>query len=258
MPLTDKRIIVTGGSQGIGAATVRAYVAAGATVTSLDVNAALGEETAAAATATGPGTAAFRALDVSDRAAVDTVFAAAAEAMGGLDVVVNVAGIQRFADADAPDPDFVERIYRINVFGTMYTNGAAYRLMKETGGGAIINFGSEAGFTAEPNNAVYGSTKGAVHTWTRSVAREWGGDGIRVNAVMPYMTTPMYLQFRAAMTPEELAAHDEQTAKDIPLGGKFGDPDVDLAPVMVFLASDASHFITGQLIPVDGGLISVR
>jgi NAD(P)-dependent dehydrogenase (short-subunit alcohol dehydrogenase family) len=178
--------------------------------------------------------------------------------MGGLDVMVNVAGIQRFADADAPDMDFVERIYRINVFGTMNTDGAAYRIMKQAGGGAIVNFGSEAGFTAEPNNAVYGSTKGAVHTWTRSIAREWGGDGIRVNAVLPYMTTPMYQAFREAMSPEDLAAHDAQTAKEIPLGGKFGDPDTDLAPVMVFLASDASHFITGQLIPVDGGLVSVR
>jgi 3-oxoacyl-[acyl-carrier protein] reductase len=130
--------------------------------------------------------------------------------------------------------------------------------MKAAGGGAIVNFGSEAGFTAEPNNAVYGATKGAVHTWTRSVAREWGPAGVRVNAVLPYMVTPMYQAFRDAMTPEDLARHDEETAQQIPLGGKFGDATKDLAPVMVFLASDDSHFITGQLIPVDGGLVSVR
>ena len=258
MQLENKRIIITGGAQGIGAATVRAYAKAGATVTAMDLNAEKGEEVAAAATAAGPGVVTFVKLDVSDRAAVDEAFGAAAEVMGGLDVMVNVAGIQRFADADTPDMSFVELIYRINVFGTMNTDGAAYRLMKGDGGGSIINFGSEAGFTAEPDNAVYGSTKGAVHTWTRSVAREWGPDGVRVNAVLPYMTTPMYQAFRDAMTPEDLAAHDTQTAQDIPLGGKFGDPDEDLAPVMVFLASDASHFITGQLLPVDGGLVSVR
>lgn len=258
MQLENKRIIVTGGAQGIGAATVRAYAAAGATVTAVDLNEEGGQKTAADANAAGPGTVTFRKLDVSDRAAVDMVFAAAAEEMGGLDVMVNVAGIQRFADADAPDMSFVELIYRINVFGTINTDGAAYRIMKPAGGGAIINFGSEAGFTAEPNNAVYGSTKGAVHTWTRSIAREWGPDNVRVNAVMPYMTTPMYQSFRDNMSAADLAAHDEQTAKEIPLGGKFGDPDKDLAPVMVFLASDASHFITGQLLPVDGGLISVR
>jgi 3-oxoacyl-[acyl-carrier protein] reductase len=258
MQLENKRIIVTGGAQGIGAATVRAYVAEGAIVTAMDLNAEAGEKVASTATAAGPGRAAFQKLDVSDRAAVDSAFTTAAEEMGGLDVMVNVAGIQRFADADAPDMDFVELIYRINVFGTINTDGAAFKLMQPNGGGAIINFGSEAGFTAEPNNAVYGSTKGAVHTWTRSIAREWGRHGIRVNAVLPYMTTPMYQAFRDAMTPEDLAAHDAQTAQEIPLGGKFGDPDKDLAPVMVFLASDASHFITGQLIPVDGGLISVR
>lgn len=257
MDLDGKRIIVTGGAQGIGAATVRAYVAAGANVVAMDVNEEGGATTAAEATSAGPGTATFVRADVSDSASVDAAFTEAAGTLGGLDVLVNVAGIQRFQDAHQPDMEFVERIYRINVFGTINTNAAAHRLMASTGG-AIINFGSEAGFTAEPNNAVYGSTKGAVHTWTRSVAREWGPAGIRVNAVLPYMTTPMYQAFRDAMTPEDLAAHDAETAKEIPLGGKFGDPDKDLGPVMVFLASDASHFITGQLIPVDGGLVAVR
>ncbi len=90
------------------------------------------------------------------------------------------------------------------------------------------------------------------------MAREWGPAGIRVNAGLPYVVTPMYAEFRAALSPEDLAAHDKATAEQIPLGGKFGDPAEDLAPVMVFLASDESRFITGQLIPVDGGLISVR
>ena len=92
--------------------------------------------------------------------------------------------------------------------------------------------------------------------WSRS--RQWGPDGIRVNAVLPYMVTPMYEAFRNAMSPEDLAAHDAETKLAIPLGGKFGNCAEDLAPVMVFLASDDSHFMTGQLFPVDGGLISVR
>ena len=125
-------------------------------------------------------------------------------------------------------------------------------------GGSIINFGSESGLTAEINNAVYGASKGAVHTWTRSVAREWGPKGIRVNAVLPYVVTPMYAEFRAALSPEGLAAHDKATAEQIPLGGKFGDPNEDLAPVLVFLAGSGSKFMTGQMIAVDGGLISVR
>jgi NAD(P)-dependent dehydrogenase (short-subunit alcohol dehydrogenase family) len=257
MDLSDKKIIVTGGSQGIGEAVVRAYVKAGAQVYSLDVNEELGVQCAKQATASGPGWAKFLRCDVSNRGEVDAAFKTAAAELGRLDVLAHIAGVHCHAPThDVPD-ELLSWIYAVNVNGTIYTNGAAHRYMKDTGG-AIINFGSESGLTAEVNNAVYGSSKAAVHTWTRSVAREWGRKGIRVNAVLPYVVTPMYAKFRAALSPEELAEHDRATAEQIPLGGKFGNTDIDLAPVLVFLASDASRFITGQLIPVDGGLISVR
>ncbi|MDO9454801.1 SDR family NAD(P)-dependent oxidoreductase [Nocardioides sp.] len=256
MRLSDKKIIVTGGARGIGEATVRAFAAAGATVTAMDVDADLGARVAQDASGDVPVT--FRSLDVADRAQVETVFAGAAEAMGGLDVLVNVAGIQTFAPVHDIPSDLLQRIMSVNFYGTVHTNAAAYAVMKPQGSGAIINFGSESGLTAEPANSAYGASKAAVHTWTRSVARDWGPDGIRVNAVLPYVVTPMYTEFRAQLTPESLAAHDEDTKKQIPLGGRFGDPTTDLAPVLVFLASDDSRFITGQLLPVDGGLISVR
>ena len=257
MKLTGKRIIVTGGSQGIGEAVVRAYVKAGAHVFVLDVNEELGGKVASEANAAGPGSARFLRCDVSNRAEVDATFDQAAKELGGLDVLAHVAGVHRHAPTHQVPDETLSWMFAINVNGTIYTNGAAYRHMVNTGG-AIINYGSESGLTAEINNAVYGASKAAVHNWTRSVAREWGAKGIRVNAVLPYVVTPMYAKFRAALTPEDLAAHDKATAEQIPLGGKFGDPDKDLAPVMVFLASEASRFITGQLLPVDGGLISVR
>lgn len=256
--LEGKRIIVTGGAQGIGEATVRAFAAEGATVTSLDLNEERGRTVAEDATSAGPGAVMFHRADVSDRDQVDAVFADAVARMGGLDVLAHVAGVHRHAPGDAVPQESLEWMFEINVYGTIYTNAAAYRAMEPEGGGVIINFGSESGLTSEPNNATYGATKGAVHSWTRSIARDWGPKGIRVNAVLPYVVTPMYEEFREALSPEELAAHDEQTAEQIPLGGKFGDPSTDVAPVMVFLASDASRFITGQLVPVDGGLISVR
>ena len=255
--LSGKRIIVTGGSQGIGEAAVRAYVKAGADVFSLDINEELGTSVAREASAAGPGTARFLRCDVSNRAEVDAAFDRAAAELGGLDVLAHIAGVHRHAPTHQVPDDTLAWIFAVNVNGTIYTNGAAYRHMAGSGG-AIINFGSESGLTAEVNNAVYGASKAAVHTWTRSVAREWGPKGIRVNAVLPYVVTPMYAQFRAALSPEELAAHDQATAEQIPLGGKFGNPDEDLAPVLVFLASEGSRFITGQLLPVDGGLISVR
>lgn len=258
MDLHGKKIIVTGAAQGIGAAIVRAYVAAGATVFCMDLQDELGRQSAQDASARGPGRAAFQRLDVTQRDDVDVAFAGAFAQMGGLDALVNVAGVQSFVDVGRVDEAAYRRLFDINVLGTMNTNGAAYLLMKGEGGGNIINFGSESGLTGEPDNAVYGATKGAVHTWTRSVARQWGPDGIRVNAVLPYVVTPMYQKFREALSPHALRKHDEDTKLAIPLGGKFGDADTDLAPVLVFLASDASRYITGQMFAVDGGLVSVR
>lgn len=257
--LKGMKIIVTGGSQGIGESVVRAYVAQGATVASLDINDELGRQVAAdLGQQSLSGKAKFYRCDVSKREEVETVFAEAATEMGGLDVMVNIAGLQRHAAPESISAELYRTIFDVNVLGTMNTNGVAYELMRKNGRGNIINFGSESGLTGEINNALYSASKAAVHTWTRNVARQWGPDGIRVNGVMPYVVTPMYEAFREALSSEELAAHDEATKADIPLGGKFGNPDTDLAPVMVFLASEGSRFITGQHFPVDGGLISLR
>ncbi len=258
MELQGKRIIVTGGAQGIGESVVRAYAGAGATVASMDRQAELGAKVAAEATAKGPGKVAFYELDVTSREDVEAKFKQAAADMGGLDVLVNVAGVHRHCPPDQIPEDLYDFLFRVNVLGTMNTNGVAYQLMKPAGTGNIINFGSESGLTGELNNGLYAATKAAVHTWTRNTARQWGPDGIRVNSVLPYMWTKMYDDFRAALSPEALAEHEKDTARDIPLGGAFGKADRDLAPVMIFLASDGSHFMTGQMFPVDGGLVAGR
>jgi NAD(P)-dependent dehydrogenase (short-subunit alcohol dehydrogenase family) len=256
--LENKKIIVTGGSMGIGESIVKAFTAEGAEVATLDLAVELGTEVADRASEHGPGKARFYSCDVRDRQQVDSVFDTAAHQMGGLDVVVNVAGVHRHCDPAEISHELFKFIFDVNVLGTMNTNGAAHRLMKSNGEGNIINFGSESGLTGEINNALYSASKGAVHTWSRNVARQWGKDGVRVNYVLPYMWTKMYDEFRAALSADDLLAHDQKTAEDIPLGGQFGRADRDLAPVMVFLASDASHFITGQMFPVDGGLIAGR
>lgn len=258
MQLDGKKIIVTGGASGIGESVVRAFAAEGAHVASLDIRQDVGERVAAEATETGPGSAFFLTCDVSDRDRVEASFDTAAQQLGCLDVMVNVAGVHKHCDPAAVPADLYRFLFEVNVLGTMNTNGAAHRIMKPQGTGNIINFGSESGLTGEINNALYSASKGAVHTWSRNVARQWGPDGIRVNYVLPYMWTKMYDEFRAALSPEDLADHEAQTAKDIPLGGAFGQSDKDLAPVMIFLASDASHFMTGQMFPVDGGLVTGR
>jgi 3-oxoacyl-[acyl-carrier protein] reductase len=257
--LDSKRIIITGGAQGIGESTVRRFAAEGATITSMDVNDSDGARVAAEATKAGPGKVSYLTVDVSSKESVAKAFAEAADKMGGLDVLAHIAGVQKNALADDPPVDVLERITKVNIWGTVFTNATAFNLMKESGkGGAIINFGSEAGLTAERDNSLYGLSKGAVHTWTRSVAREWGPFNVRVNAVLPYVATPMYYAYRDALPPEELKHHEQLLKRDFPLGGSLGDPARDLAPVLVFLASDDSHWMTGQLFPVDGGHVAVR
>lgn len=255
--LVGTRAIVTGGAQGMGEAAVRALAAEGAHVASFDVSDE-GERVAAESTAAGPGQVLFRRVDVSKRTEVEPAFAEASRELGGLDVLVHVAGVVRTMPPEDIDDDTWDFVMNINVRGTMLTNQAAFRLMKPHGQGAIINFGSVSGLRPEPRGSVYSASKGAVHSWTRSVATAWGPSGIRVNAILPIIATPMYERNRASMTDVEREADDRRTLAAIPLGGRYGDPMKDLAPVVVFFASEASRFITGQLIPVDGGLASVR
>ena len=256
--LAGMKIVVTGAAQGIGASTLRAYVAAGADVAALDVNAADGAATATAADATGPGAARFVHCDVGSRSSVAEAFGAVADHFGDrLDVLAHVAGIERSAAAeDITDAEW-DAIFDVNMKGTMYTNQAAFRLMRPRGG-AIINFTSGAALKPYPRGAHYSAAKAAVAAWTRTVAHEWGRHGIRVNSVAPAMQTPMYRAHLARLSAGELEALRARHRKEVALGGQLGDPDTDLAPVMVFLAGPGSRFITGQIIAVGGGLETVR
>jgi len=248
MMLTDRRIIVTGGASGIAAATVRAYAREGARVASLDINDDLGRRVAAEAGAS------YFHCDVADRRQVFDVFARAVADLGGLDVLAHVAGTERGTPAeDIPDDEW-DLIFAVNVKGTLYTNQAAFRHLKERGG-RIINFGSGAGIRGQVGSAHYSASKAAVMAWTRTVAQEWGKHRITVNSIVPAIWTPMYDAYRGRMSEQERAIHDMAMQHVIPLGGRLGDPDRDIAPVMVFLASDASRFITGQAIAIDGGMI---
>jgi NAD(P)-dependent dehydrogenase (short-subunit alcohol dehydrogenase family) len=259
MDLSDKRIIVTGGARGMGAATVRAYVRAGAHVVSMDVSDDDGRKVVEDAAADGPGRASYRHADVSDRASVEAEFRAAVGEMGGLDVLAHPAAIQRPGAAADVSVDDWDLMFAVTVRGTMLTNQAAFAAMRDGGhGGSIINFGSISGLRPEPSAPAYSAAKGAVHSWTRTAAGAFGQAGVRVNAILPAIATPMYDEALSRMTEEQLQAHRWMNEESIAMGKKYGDPDRDLGPVMVFLASDGSRFITGQLIPVDGGQASVR
>lgn len=255
--LTGIRTLVTGGASGMGAGIVRAFAAAGADVVSCDVQVRPAVEIAEKATAEGPGRADFVECDVTRPDSVEAAFTRAAELLGGLDVLVHAAGIAPGAPAETIAVQDWDRVLEVNAKGTFLTNQAAFGHLRENGG-RILNFASAAGVIGLPNKAHYAASKGAVLAWTRTVAQEWGGLGITVNAIAPAISTPMYATTRASLTPEQLAAHDAQIKSLMPIDGRLGDVDRDLVPLLSFLAGPGSRFITGQVFAVDGGMLMVR
>jgi NAD(P)-dependent dehydrogenase (short-subunit alcohol dehydrogenase family) len=194
---------------------------------------------------------------VTRQDSVDAAFTRAAALLGGLDVLVHAAGVAPGAPAEAITVEEWERVLDVNAKGTFLTNQAAFRHLRAHGG-RIINFASAAGVIGLRNKAHYAASKGAVLAWTRTVAQEWGGLGITVNALAPAISTPMYATTRASMTAEQLAAHDAQMKAMMPIDGRLGDVDRDLVPLLCFLAGPGSRFITGQVFAVDGGMLMVR
>jgi NAD(P)-dependent dehydrogenase (short-subunit alcohol dehydrogenase family) len=256
-PLTGKRVILTGAARGIGASALRALAEAGATVAAFDLDQAAGAAVAEDANRSSQGKVRFSRCDIADPIQTTAAFDAAVTDMGGLDALIHVAGIQRYTPAESITDEEWNLVMGVNAGGVRITNQAAFPHLREAGG-RIINFASAAGATGLRGCAHYSASKGAVLAWTRAIAQEWARYRITVNAIAPAMWTPMYDATRGRLDPEQLAAHDRGMAAAIPLGGRLGDPDRDLAPVLVFLVGDGARFITGQTLAVDGGMLMVR
>ena len=243
MEFSDRVAIVTGGASGMGAATVRRLAAGGASVVIVDRNADLAR---AVATETG-GTAIVG--DVAESSFCDGAVATVMERHGGLDVLVNAAGvIVRASGEDTTDEQWA-RIMGVNVSGTFFMCRAALRVMKANRRGAIVNFGSIWGDLGSAGVAAYCASKGAVHNLTRALAMDHAADGIRVNAVCPgEVNTPMLQSERAEAVTEQLL---NAIAATVPMG-RLADPD-EIARVVCFLASDEASYMTGALVSVDAG-----
>jgi NAD(P)-dependent dehydrogenase (short-subunit alcohol dehydrogenase family) len=220
----------------------------------LDVRAELGEALAAEL---GVNHCRFASCDVSSRATVEAAFAAAVEWLGGLDILINAAGIDKpgFAPEDVPDEAY-DLVMNIDVRGTFLTNQAACHAMKAGGAsGAIINFGSAAGVRGFPDRPVYSAAKAAVQGWTRSVAQAWGKHDITVNAIAPIAATEVAQRYLDRFGPEARRAMEEERGRITPMGNRMGEVEQDLLPLILLLAGPGGRYITGQTLAVDGGRV---
>ena len=255
MLLQGKRVIVTGGVTGIGRATVLACAREGASVVSFStaspeknrVKRMLEEVEAMAA-----GRANHFQVDISDQHRVDAAFEQAVDWMGGLDGLVNSAATQTLKPADEFTQDDIMNDLAVNTFGTVYTNQAAYRYMKDHGG-SIVNVTSYVAIGGQDNLAGYGLAKGAVNGWSHVIAREWGKRFIRVNLVAPIVESTGFRAYYDHLSPERKIQSDQRRAETIALGGTLGSTG-DAGNVNAFLISDLSKYMTGQIFYVDGGV----
>ena len=243
--LTGKTAVITGASKGIGAGIALAFAREGANVV---VNYAHGKadaEKVAANIKSSGGNAITVQADVSKKSDVDKLFNESRKAFGTLDILVNNAGVYEFAALDQISEESYRRMFDLNVLGTLLSTQAAVKSMN--GGGSIINLSSVASLTPPPTAAVYSATKGAVDVITRTLAQELGPRKIRVNSLAPGLVETEGT--KAAGTSE--GEFKSYALSRTPLG-RVGEPH-DIAKVAVFLASDDSAWITGEVLPVGGG-----
>jgi 3-oxoacyl-[acyl-carrier protein] reductase len=252
----DGRVaVVTGAASGIGRESGRVLAEAGARLVLADIDEAGLAATQDAVRAAG-GEALARRADVTRRAELEALADAAVEAMGGLDIWVNSAGVGRQGSIlDTPEAD-LDLLLAVNQKGSYWGCAAAGRVMTARGGGVIVNVSSGGGDAPVPGLSAYGMTKAAVNLLTRTCAMEFGASGVRVNAVAPgWIDTPMGSQLyrNAANEIDERLRQQvlRQQAQASPLG-LTGEP-TDIAFAILYLASDASRFVTGQVLRVNGG-----
>jgi NAD(P)-dependent dehydrogenase (short-subunit alcohol dehydrogenase family) len=241
MRLQGRVAIVTGGLSGIGAAIAARFAAEGARVVAADLAAAEAPLDAGAAIAP-------LRVDVADEASTTAMAAEVLAAHGRIDILVNSAGFgQDIPFLDTPVA-VLDRILAVNLRGTFLAAQACARAMRGAGSGAIVNIGSVSGLAGSSGRAAYGASKGAIVTLTQSMAIDLAEYGIRVNAVAPGpVDTPLT---RRVHTPATREAWTRAT-----MLRRYGTPE-EIAAAALFLASDEASYVTGHVLPVDGGFIA--
>jgi 3-oxoacyl-[acyl-carrier protein] reductase len=239
--LAGRTAVITGGAQGLGRAVAERFVAEGARVVIGDVDLAAAEATAAEL---GEGTAVAVRCDVTDEDQVAALVAAATDAFGSLDVMVNNAGVLRDATMRKMPLDDFRLVMETHVQGTWLGTRAAAAVMREQGSGSIVNMSSISGKVGNLGQTNYSAAKAGIVGLTKAAAKEVAHLGVRVNAIQPGL-------IRTAMIEGMREDILEQRLKDIPMG-RLGEPD-EVAKVALFLASDLSSYMTGTVLEVTGG-----
>lgn len=244
MFLKDKKALVTGGGRGIGRSIALALASEGADVAILDLDEAGARETAALVEKTGRAALAF-AVDVSSFSEVEERVNKILDLWGGVDIVVNNAGITRDALLIRMRERDWDQVLAVNLKGAFNLSRAAARSMMKQRSGCVINIASIIGLMGNAGQVNYAASKGGLIALTKSLAKETAARGIRVNAIAPgFIATEM-----TEKIPENIR---EEMIKAIPLG-RMGLPE-DVAGAVLFLASPAASYITGQVLVVDGGM----
>ena len=242
--LTGKRAIVTGGARGIGRGIAEGFAAEGADVAIFDVGAASAAEAVVNAIEAQGRHAFYLQCDVSDWAAVETAVGEVVRELGGVDVLVNNAGIVHEALVEDLDPDDWDRVIAVNLRGTFLCTRAVLPQLLRQGGGRIINIASQLGQIGGSTMAAYSASKAGVIGLTRSLAREVSSRNVLVNAIAPGPVETAML---------ESESEDWKRAKlaSLPIG-RFASV-AEIVPTAVFLASDDSTYYTGQTLGPNGG-----
>ena len=248
--VAGKVAIVTGAASGLGRGIALALAAEGGRVAVVDLNEGGAKETVELIAKAGGEAGAWRA-DISDTARIEQVVADVVARWGGVHVLVNNAGLDKVGPfVESPESDW-DLILRVNLKGPIACTRAVLDVMMKQGGGKIVNIASDAGRVGSTGEAVYSAAKGGIIAFTKTIAREMARHRINVNCVCPGPSdTPLFAEV-AAGNPK-LA---ESLKRVIPFG-RLGTPE-DLAPAVVFFASDESAFVTGQTLSVSGGLTMV-
>lgn len=245
--LAGKTAIVTGGAGGIGRGIVRAYVKQGANVLIVDID----EDAGHALESELGQQVKFLSIDIAKQENAAVIVSAAVEAFGQLDVLVNNAHGSRQVLFMETTQEHLDLSMNTGFYATFWLMQAAYPQLKANQG-SVINFASGSGLRGMPTQTSYVAAKEAIRGISRVAANEWAADNINVNIICPLAATAGVKQWM-----ENFPEAAEKTLQNVPLH-RFGDPEKDIAPLAVFLASEDGNYITGQTIMADGGSIMMR